>query len=80
MRINIGKCDDSKDGGDRATLGTVTEARNAGNIGNIGKFCALRDSASVPEEAPLGCNETVGDFKLMGAGHDLFRGSLIKTK
>ena len=43
------------------------------NIGNIDKFCVLRDSASVPEEVPLGCNEAVGDFKLIGAGHDLFR-------
>ena len=32
------------------------EARNAVNIGNIDKFR----------------NEPVGDFKLMGAGHDLF--------
>jgi hypothetical protein len=36
------------------------EARSAVNIGNICKFR----------------NEAVGDFKLMGAGHDLFRGSL----
>jgi hypothetical protein len=36
------------------------EARNAVNIGNIDKFC----------------NEAVGGFKLMDAGHDLFRGSL----
>ena len=36
------------------------EARNAVNIGNIDKFR----------------NEAVGDFKLMDAGHDLFRGSL----
>ena len=36
------------------------EARNAVNTGNIGRFR----------------NEEVGDFKLMGAGHDLFRGSL----
>ena len=36
------------------------EARNAVNIENIDKFR----------------NEAVGDFKLMGTGHDLFRGSL----
>jgi hypothetical protein len=36
------------------------EARNAVNIGNIDKFR----------------NEAVDDFKLMGAGHDLFRDSL----
>jgi hypothetical protein len=36
------------------------EARNAVNIGNIDKFR----------------NEAVDDFKLMDAGHDLFRGSL----
>ena len=36
------------------------EARNAVNIENIDKFR----------------NEAVGGFKLMGAGHDLFRGSL----
>ena len=39
------------------------EARNAVNIGNIDKFR----------------NEAVGDFKLMDAGHDLFRGSLIRS-
>jgi hypothetical protein len=37
------------------------EARNAVNIENIDKFR----------------NEAVGDFKLMDADHDLFRGSLI---
>ena len=36
------------------------EARNAVNIGNIDKFR----------------NKAVGDFKIMDAGHDLFRGSL----
>ena len=36
------------------------EAQNAVNIGNISKFC----------------NEAADDFKLMDAGHDLFRGSL----
>jgi len=36
------------------------EARNAVNIGNIDKFR----------------NEAIDDFKLMDAGHDLFRGSL----
>ena len=36
------------------------KARNAVNIGNIDKFL----------------NKAVGDFKLMDAGHDLFRGSL----
>ena len=36
------------------------KARNAVNIGNIDKFR----------------NEAVGDFKLVGVGHDLFRGSL----
>jgi hypothetical protein len=61
MRIKIVKCDDSRDGRGRAMSGTIAEARNAVNIGNIDKFC----------------NEAVGDFKLMGAGHDLFRGSLI---
>jgi len=61
MKIKIVKC----------------EARNAVNIGNIDKFRALRDSASFPEEVPLGCNEAIDDFKLMDAGHDLFRGSLI---
>ena len=37
------------------------EARNAVNIGNIDKFR----------------NKAVGDFKIMDAGHDLFRGSLM---
>jgi hypothetical protein len=37
------------------------KARNAVNIGNIDKFR----------------NEAVDDFKLMDAGHDLFRGSLV---
>jgi len=37
------------------------KARNAVNIGNIDKFR----------------NEAIDDFKLMGAGHDLFRGSLV---
>jgi hypothetical protein len=36
------------------------EARNAVNIENIDKFR----------------NKAVGDYKLMDAGHDLFRGSL----
>jgi hypothetical protein len=35
------------------------EARNAVDTGNIDKFR----------------NEAVGDYKLMDAGHDLFRGS-----
>jgi hypothetical protein len=39
------------------------EAQNAVNIGNIDKFC----------------NEAVGDFKLMDAVHNLFRGSLQYT-
>ena len=60
MRIKIVKCDDSRDGGGRATSGTVAEARNAVNIGNIYKFR----------------NEVVGDFELEDTGHDLFRGSL----
>ena len=39
------------------------ETRNAVNIVNIGKFR----------------NEAVGEFKLMDAGHDLFRGSLKQS-
>ena len=43
------------------------------NIGNIGKFRALKIADRQSEEVLLGCNEAVGDFKLMDAGHDLFR-------
>ena len=57
MRIKIVKC----------------EARNTVSIGNIDKFRALRDSASVPEEVPLGRNEVVDLLRGLNADHGLIQ-------
>ena len=48
------------DGVGRAMSATTAEARNVVYIGNICRFC----------------NEAIGDFKLMDAGHNVFGGSL----
>jgi len=73
MDVRMPRMHDSRDGGGRATSGTVAEAQNAGNIGNISKFCALKIADRQFEEVPLGCNEVVYRLRELNADHGLIQ-------